>query len=302
MATDSWINREKEIRATVAALADDPEGRYAIREKFYHRYGDVFTEHGKGLGNSELAFLRWEIERGVLNPLDHPTHPGSPWWRAVNLDFILQAELAAGAFEEKMQPEQFAGPIRTWLDYLYHQRPARWYRAHNHSIVSGYLSRIEEAKSEHPAEQYFVNEVLYRVLFAEAMAQGEHLAFGKLGKILANPRLISVDILVHLPSFYPRHYPLTAEDIRQVRHQGHNIREIGVLILDDLIILPKLSRLYAWASNWLEVHELSTWVSNDTPIYPHLTPPSGWRVHAYRWLIQPLFRLIAKLRSTEPAV
>ena len=69
----------KQASILVNGVADDPQGRLRLREAFYAKYG--FGE-GAGFGTSELAFLRWEIGRGALNPGD-----GSPWWRAVNLDF-----------------------------------------------------------------------------------------------------------------------------------------------------------------------------------------------------------------------
>jgi len=104
------VSLARQAFQTVSAVADDPEGRYALRERFYDKYG--FT----GYGNSELAFMRWEIERGVLAPLDAP-RPGSSWWRAVNASLLYDTELAALIYESG---EPIAAPTnsRRWLDYL----------------------------------------------------------------------------------------------------------------------------------------------------------------------------------------
>ena len=60
----------------VESVRDDPEGRYQLRVAFYKKYGFA-KDSGAGYGTSELAFLRWEIERGVLNPVA-AAQPGSP--------------------------------------------------------------------------------------------------------------------------------------------------------------------------------------------------------------------------------
>ena len=48
-----------QARRIVSAAADDPEARYDLRVRFYEKYGCL--PDGAGYGNSELAFMRWEI-------------------------------------------------------------------------------------------------------------------------------------------------------------------------------------------------------------------------------------------------
>ncbi|KTT59154.1 hypothetical protein NS383_24295, partial [Pseudomonas oryzihabitans] len=75
-------------RALCEAIRNDPCKRRRVRESFYERFGDADND-GLSYGDSELAFLDWEIRAGVLDP-----ETGSPWWRNVNLNFIYLSELA----------------------------------------------------------------------------------------------------------------------------------------------------------------------------------------------------------------
>lgn len=281
---------EASVKAKVLAVNDSPEDRYLLRENFYHAYGYKIDEKGDqhGLGNSELAFLRWEIARGVLNPVDHPIKPGSPWWRSVNLDFIYHAELARAIHEANIQTEDLPMPVQLWLEYIRKPNERTWYRAHNRSIVNGYHDHIELAKKEALGEKLFLNEVLYRVLYAQAMVENTPEGFGPLGKVLANPRLPSVEVMVHMADFYPRHYPLSQEDIKHIRHQGHSLQEAAVALLDNIIILPRLNKLYHHCSQWLRAEFILNWRKLNAPVYPDLHNETGLYGHVHHWIIAPL--------------
>lgn len=287
--TKSWEETAQEVRAEVHGVADDPEGRYALRERFYDRFGHALRKDGTGLGSSELAFLRWEIERGVLNPL-FAEKPGSPWWRAVNLDFILQAELAGKAWETQNTSRITDVQGRYWLRFFEQPSESTWYAAHNCSIVHGYSAHALLALQENETERHFLNEVLYRVLYAQAMASGADISrFGKIGQILANPRLPSVDILVSLPDFYPRHYPLEPSDIHKVWHHGLDLDALGARILDNRLILPHIGRMYAWAAHTLNADFLTAWIENHRPVYPNkasLLPSLQWVTNLWNNVIQ----------------
>jgi uncharacterized protein with NAD-binding domain and iron-sulfur cluster len=250
-------------------VADDPEGRYRLRVAFYERYGRGL-DGGAGWGDSELAFMRWEIERGVLNPLDDPQRPGSPWWRNVNLEFLYISELAGLVYEARLLREGLPATVRFWLDFIEKPGESTWYRAHNASIIAGYIEHKQDAKKENKAERVFVNIVLYRLLFAQAMVEGEAWAFGPLGEILGNPMLPSVETLVEMPDFYPRHYPLTPEDLKEILGRGHSIEEELVRILDDDIIIPHLRQLYGLAARLSQEPEVERYLSKGRPIYPRL--------------------------------
>src|SRR6185295_5463696 len=108
----------------------------------------------------ELDFIKWEIERGVLNPIDS-AQPGSQWWRAVNSGLLWHAACAA-ALHECSPDASIPGPINYWLAYLHGPSPQTWYRAHNASLVDGYLTQPTAARLETDAERTFINMVLYR--------------------------------------------------------------------------------------------------------------------------------------------
>jgi len=253
------VSLARQAFQTVSAAADDPEARYALRERFYDKYGFG------GYGNSELAFLRWEIERGVLAPLD-AHRPGSTWWRAVNASLLYDAELAALIYESG---EPIAAPTnsRRWLDYIMGPGEKSWYLAHNGSVAAGYLAQVAAARAEADGEQRFMNIVLYRVLYAEAMVSGASF-LGALGQLIANPILPAVNLIVDVKDFYPRHYPLTKEDVRNMLGRGDSILDLAVRIFDDGIIRHEAAKVYHHAAASLGIPELGGLVRDGKPVYP----------------------------------
>lgn len=256
---------EKELKAWLDTIKSSPSARFRSREAFYRRYGDGLLG-SFGYGNSELAFMRWE-ERGVLRAPD-ARPPGSGWWSNVNLRFIYLSELGARAQAAQIPIELLPVPARFWYTFVAAPGAQAWYRAHNSSIIDGYLKFPELAEAETVPEQVFINMVLYRLLFAQAMVEDAHFAFGKLGEILANPTGDAVDLITHLEAFYPTSYPLDQADIQDIMGKAHNLEEIGVEILDDVIILPELTRLYHMAGEWNQQPKLKTMIVNHKPAYP----------------------------------
>jgi len=166
---------EREARARVDAVGDDPQARLRLRQAWYDRFGGGEPLDPLGFGTSEIEFMKWEVERGVLDAIN-ATRPGSPWWRKVNGSLLYYAELAGLVFEAGLTHELVAEETRAWLDFLQTRSSRHWYRAHNSSIVRGYLDSLAEARAETLNEQFLMNEVLYRLLFAEALVTG--IAFG----------------------------------------------------------------------------------------------------------------------------
>lgn len=254
-------------RADVDAVWNDPASRFAMREAFYRRWGKS-DGGGEGIGRSELDFMRWEMQRGVLRT---PSAGGSHWWRKVNGGLLFDARLAELVEDES--PGLASGSTATehWRTFMRSSDalawPRLWYRAHNASIASGYVAAQEEAEAEPWSERVFVNMVLYRVLYAEALVEGQ--ALGLLGKILADPRMPSVEALLDLPGYYPDHYPMTAEELRDVQGRGHSLpADLLDVVLDDVLVLPQLAELYAHAAGWTGVEELTRFVSQGRPVYP----------------------------------
>ncbi|HEU5217018.1 MAG TPA: hypothetical protein VFU23_00050 [Gemmatimonadales bacterium] len=287
---------ERRARRAVDAVADNPDGRLELRMAFYRKYGrgEELQKAGKlspalpdaefGYGRSELDFLRWEIRRGVLNPANGSRGtPGSTWWSRVDLAFLYYGQLAALLHEAGVPPNGAPVPVRRWLDFIEQPGEISWYRAHNTSIATGYQANRECAAAETRGEQTFMNVVLYRLLYAQGLVEGAEL--GLLGRLLANPRLPSVDALVHLPDFYPDHYPLDGADIRHILDRGHSLEELGVRILDEVLILPHLTHLYALAAKWVDLPVLPEWLNDGRPVYPLLAAPdssTGFRAMVHR--------------------
>ena len=253
------LSLQQQAFHTVTAASDDPEARYALRERFYDKYG-----YG-GYGNSELAFLRWEIERGVLAPTS-AERPGSTWWRAVNASLLYDAELAALIYESG-QPLVPPVNAQRWLRYITNPGEQSWYIAHNGSIAAAYLQQVAAAKAELDGEQRFMNIVLYRVLYAEAMVAGATF-LGKLGELLAHPVLPAVNIIVDVKDFYPRHYPLTRDDVRNMLGRGDSLLDLAVRIFDDGIIRHEAASVYHHAAQSLGIPELTGLVRDGKPTYP----------------------------------
>lgn len=264
----------QEARDRVEA-ADDGEARLALREAFYHDYGHGTPLAPLGYGRSELDFMRWEVDRGVL----HPTE-GSPWWRKVNGRFLFFSELGRLCHERLSSPHVgLPNPAALWVDYIRRPSSVSWYRAHNASIVVGYLESRAEARQECKAEQQFMNVVLYRLLFAQAIVefvQNEDwlsLLTPLDETELVGPRGFAVRLLVRMPDFYPKHYPLNADDILSVLHRGMDPLDYAVSVLDLILVRPRLTELYDQASRWNRELELRTLVHDGSPVYPNRREP-----------------------------
>ena len=68
--------------AQVAAARDDPAARIALLARTYHGPTGRAPRH-LPFRRAALSFMRWQAQRGLLNPLE-ASPPGSVWWRAMN--------------------------------------------------------------------------------------------------------------------------------------------------------------------------------------------------------------------------
>jgi hypothetical protein len=240
-------------------VRENPEQRLARRTAFYATWGARW-------GDAELAFLRWEVDRGVL------AEPGgSAWWKAVQSRLADAAEEAARRFRAG-EPDAADPAVQRWMRWMRQPTPAAWYRAHNASVVSGYLASEGLARAESWAEQRFLEIVLYRVLYAASLVERDApgcLPVPRwLAAFAADPRRASVDVMVHLPDFYPRHYPLVPRDVRHVLHQGFGVEEDLARLLDQGLVLPHAGALFDDAARQLGIPELRALCDGDTPRYP----------------------------------
>jgi|OM-RGC.v1.007820083 hypothetical protein len=239
----------QEVRALTESIANFPEKRLQVRQAFYEKYG-YCVQDGHSYGRSEIAFLKWEIKRGVLNPLDDKEQPGSVWWRNTNLNFIFMSELAGAMKENNVTNPDAPMPVLNWLNFINNPTPETWYIAHNSTILDGFKRYEGCVALENNIEKKFLNITLYRLMFAQAMVE-EVTIFPELAEFIADPRGIGVKLLTSLPDFYPPHYPLTEGDLKIILGKEGGWQDDMVFILDNIILL-NLGKLYNAASKWNE--------------------------------------------------
>lgn len=248
----------------VVAVHENPDQRLKLAASGY-------PDHLSAYGQSELRFLRWELARGVL----HPTS-GSGWWRAVN-NRLLRDKLEARMLTQivkAVEPDSDAAHVsvastpgaQLWLDFLHSPSPITWYRAHNRSIVSGYLENDHLAAAESPPERFMINVMLARVLLTHTLIERPALTLGRfarLGPRIANPRSSSVGLFLDLHNVFPLRYPVQENTIQEViALEGRVAR-----VIDYGLMLPRLAAIYEFAATCLGEPRLETLIANGTFTY-----------------------------------
>lgn len=247
-------------REKVRAVRDSPEDRLLLAADFYR--GEVGNR--RYYGRAELCFLRWAIARGVLNSPTSET-PGSPWWQGVN-NRLLRDKVEADLLSALGRGSSSSRAVRLWVAFIAAPSPQRWYRAHNASIIAGYLEQQPLARDELPAERFMMNVALGRVLFAHAMLARPRLALGRLaplGPLLADPRRRSVGFFLDLRRAFPEHYPLRGITVEElIEREGHLPRT-----LDYGLITPKIAALYEFAEASLQEPRIAELADDGAPCY-----------------------------------
>jgi hypothetical protein len=248
--------------AQVAAARDDPAARLALLVRTHHGPTGHAPRH-LAFRRAALSFMRWQMHRGVLNPL-HAWPPGSVWWRAVNERLLRDGCEAVGLVGDLPgRPSSHA--VRLWLAFIAWPTARNWYRAHNASIVSAYLEHRRLAEAEAAPERFFMNVALGRVLYTHAVVAAPRLAlglFGPIGRVLGDPRLGMVGAFLSLRRVLPNRYPLTLDVESYIADQ----QRLGRL-LDYAVIIPRLQSLYEWSAGELGEPLLLDLVRNGNPIY-----------------------------------
>jgi hypothetical protein len=246
----------------VAAVRDDPAARLALMARVFHGPTGHAPRH-LPFRRAALSFMRWQARRGVLNPAD-ASPPGSVWWRAVN-----ERLLRDGCETIALIGGRAGGPssqaVRLWLEFGARPTGRNWYRAHNASIVAGYLEHRNLAESESAPERFFMNVALARVLYAHALAAAPRLALGRfaaLGRLLGDPRLGMAGAFLSLRRVLPNRYPLARDVERYIAGE----QRLGRM-LDYAVIVPRLQRLYEWSAEELAEPLLLGLVRDGNPIY-----------------------------------
>ena len=246
----------------MAAVRDDPDGRLALITRTYNGPTGSAPQH-LPFRRAALSFMRWQTQRGVLNPLDS-SPPGSPWWRDINerllLDGCESVALTGGFPGEPSSPS-----VRLWLEFIASPTARNWYRAHNASIVKAYLENRELAEAESPPERFFMNVALGRVLYAHALVAAPRLALGRfapLGRLLGDPRVGMAGAFLSLGRVLPDRYPL-ALDVDEYLADEHRLGRL----LDYAVIVPRIQRTYEWSAAELDEPRLLELVRDGSPIY-----------------------------------
>jgi hypothetical protein len=281
----------EQSRQLVKAVQDDPGARLALAARFYD--GQPARDSIRGYRRAELAFMRWQVRRGVLAPLSG-SRPGSRWWRAVNGGLLQDAweadRLLAGAPGPASRPA-----VGRWVQVLQSPSPQSWYRAHNASIVAGYLEHRQLSEQELPAERFFMDVALGRVLFVHVLVTRPRSAVGRwlcrAGPLLGDPRWRGADLYLSLRNVLPDRYPLaglTIGDILAAENFAARLIDYGVMV-------PKARELYELAAADLDEPGLLDFISDGSLVYAwpfedrHVWIPARYRA---------LIRAIARLTSS----
>jgi hypothetical protein len=249
-------------QAQVAAAREDPSERLALLVRTYHGPTGHAPRH-LPFRRAALSFMRWQIDRGLLDPLD-ASPPGSGWWRAVN-ERLLRDGCESIALAGRLAGEPSSRAVELWLQFIARPTGRNWYRAHNASIVGAYLEHQELAKAESAAERFFMNVALGRVLYAHALNAAPRLALGPcapLGRLLGDPRLGMAGAFLSLGRVLPDRYPLV-HDVRRYIAAEHRLGRM----LDYAVIVPRLQSLYEWSAEELGEPRLLEFVHEGHPIY-----------------------------------
>jgi hypothetical protein len=259
------MSRQRSALATaeerVAAVRDDPAARLALMaELFTGPTGDA-PRHVP-FRRAALSFMRWQVQRGVLDPRDGE-RPGSVWWRAMNERLLRDGCEAVGLLGEH-DGEPSSQAVRLWLRFSEEPTGRNWYGAHNASIVGGYLEHRALADDENEPERFFMNVALVRVLYAHALVGAPRLALGRLaplGRPLGDPRFGMAGLFLSLRRVLPDRYPLSLGVERYIADEQRLGRT-----LDYAVIVPRLQRLYEWSAEQLDEPRLLGLVRDGSPV------------------------------------
>jgi hypothetical protein len=248
--------------AQVAGVRDDPESRLALMARLFRGPTGRAPRHVL-FRLAALSFMRWQAQRGVLNPLD-ASPPGSVWWRAMN-ERLLRDGCEAVGLLGALAGEPSSQAVRLWLQFSERPTGRNWYRAHNASIVGGYLEHGNLAEAESAPERFFMNVALVRVLYAHVLVGAPCLALGRfapLGRVLGDPRFGMAGVFLSLRRVLPDSYPLPLDVERYIADE----QRLGRL-LDYAVIVPRIQRLYEWSAEDLDEPRLLELVRDGNPIY-----------------------------------
>jgi hypothetical protein len=156
--------------------------------------------------------------------------------------------------------------VQLWVRFFGAPSAEAWYRAHNASIVAGYLAHRDLAKHEHPLERFFMDVALVRMLYAHSLLCAPRLALGRFwpaGRLLGDPRWRGADAFLSLHNILPDRYPLGRYSIQQILDAENYLGRL----VDYGVILPRVQALYALAARALNEPRLLDLIADGAPVY-----------------------------------
>jgi hypothetical protein len=208
--------------------------------------------------------MQWQVRRGLLAAPDAP-RPGSEWWRSVNEGLLRDTceadRLLAGRAGPASRPS-----VSRWSGFLDRPSAVAWYRAHNASIVAGYLEHQALCAAELPVERFFMNVALSRVLYAHALVASPKLALGRVravSRVLGDPRWRGADLFLSMHNILPVRYPLDGISIKDILA----LENYAGRLIDYGVMMPRVQALYAFAAADLGEPRLLGFVQDGLPAY-----------------------------------
>jgi hypothetical protein len=262
MITGKGAEAADDAAQAVADVRDDPAGRIRLAADTYAfgRGGRRYRPYRRAV----VAFMRWQLARGVLNALDDD-RPGSAWWRAVNGD-LLRDTLEAKLLIQRGGEAPSRPSVARWVSFFNAPSAQSWYAAHNASIVAGYLAHAALAALEAPAERFFMNVALVRVLYAHALVVDGDLALGRLSflaRLIGHPRSRGPQALLSMKDVLPESYPIQEARVEELI-DGEN--KLGRM-LDYGVIAARVGALYSSSASALGEPLLLDLIDDGAPAY-----------------------------------
>jgi hypothetical protein len=209
--------------------------------------------------------MRWQVSRGVLASLEGP-RPGSRWWRAVN-GGLLQDTWEADRLLAGAPGPVTRSAVQWWVQFLQSPSPQSWYRAHNASIVAGYVEHRHLSERELPAERFFMDVALGRVLFVHVLVTRPRSAVGRwlwrAGPVFGDPRWGGADVYLSLRNVLPNRYPLHGVTIAEILAAEN----FTARLIDYGVMVPRVQELYEVAAADLGESSLLDFISDGSMVY-----------------------------------
>jgi hypothetical protein len=262
MITGSGLAVVDEAERMVAEVRDDPAGQIRLAADAYSfgRGGRRYRPYRRAM----VAFMRWQQGRGVLNSLDDDM-PGSPWWRAVN-ENLLRDTVEAKLIVQRGEGQTSWPSVADWVNFFNAPSAQSWYGAHNASVVGGYLAHATLAAFEAPAERFFMNVVLVRVMYAHALVLDGDLALGRLSflaRLIGHPRSRGPQALLSMKDGLPDRYPIHGTAVEELINSENRLgRAAGYGVIG-----VRVDALYATSAQALGEPRLLALVVDGAPAY-----------------------------------